>query len=100
MLGAPSGAVGRGGHQLSDPANVRPTRPWNPAYGAVSSMSSVMARCLPRRRVRLALEVLTGRGRRLGGVDLGDVAATGAQLGERPAGDPARWSVEPRRGLR
>src|SRR4051794_33103411 len=41
MFGAPSGAVARGGHQLSDPANVRPIRPWNPAYGAVSSSAPV-----------------------------------------------------------
>src|SRR5215213_1834491 len=40
MFGEPSGAVGRGGHHPSEPANVRPTRPWKPAYGAVSSSSS------------------------------------------------------------
>ena len=40
MFGAPSGAMGRGGHHPSEPANVRPTRPWNPAQGAVSSDSS------------------------------------------------------------
>ena len=31
MFGAPSGAVGRGGHQGSDVANTRPTLPSKPA---------------------------------------------------------------------